>query len=80
MTREYGRSLKMHIFHEHFLNMDISFIMALRWMTFSIHVYETYYEGSVSQNFDIYLSFYFIVCRILFAEFLKKMRGDLIFI
>ena len=44
-----------------FLNMNISLIVPVKY--FSIHVDETHLEGSMSQNFDRGLSFWFIVCR-----------------
>ena len=43
-----------------FLNMDISLIISLSWLKTYIHIAEMCMEGSVSQNFDIGLSFYFM--------------------
>ena len=37
----------------HFFNMDILLIMRLTIIKIAIHVTETYWEGSISQNFDI---------------------------
>ena len=51
-------------FHIYFLNMDFSLIMALTCMKVCIHNAEICFEGSMSQHFDIGLSFCFIVCRI----------------
>ena len=42
--------------------MDISLIMNITGMKIAIHVAETRLEGRVSQNFDIGLSFCFILC------------------
>ena len=52
-----------HIFHIYFLNMDISLIMKITGMKIAIHVAEIRWEGRVSQNFDIGLSFCLILCR-----------------
>ena len=43
--------------------MDISLIKTIMGMKIAIHVAETHWEGRVSQNFDIALSFCFILCR-----------------
>ena len=43
--------------------MDISQTNALIGLNISIHIGETCFEGRVSQNFDLGLSFCFIVCR-----------------
>ena len=43
--------------------MDISLTNALIGLKTCIHTAETYFEGRVSQNFDLGLSFCFIVCR-----------------
>ena len=58
-----AKDSEKHIFHIYFLNMDISLIMTITGMEIAIHVAETHLEGRVSQNFDIGLSFCFIVCR-----------------
>ena len=39
---------KIHIFYQYFLNMDISLIVPLKSLKFSIHFGETRMEGSVS--------------------------------
>ena len=54
--------LKIAHFPHIFLNMDISLVNALICLEISIHIAETCSEGSVSQNFDIGLSFNFMVC------------------
>ena len=51
------------IFHMYFFNMDISLIMKMTGMKIAIHVAEIRWEGRVSQNFDIGLSFCLILCR-----------------
>ena len=43
--------------------MDISLTNALIGLKTSIHTAETCFEGIVSQNFDLGLSFCFLVCR-----------------
>ena len=43
--------------------MDISLTTALIGLKSFIHIAETCFEGSMSQNFDIWLSFCFVVCR-----------------
>ena len=43
--------------------MDISIILPLKSLKSSIHVNETYSEGSLSQNVDIGLSIFFIGSR-----------------
>ena len=60
------------IFHIYFLNMDFSLIMTLMCMKICIHSADICFEGSVSQNFDIGLSFCFMVCRI--WNFEKKCK------
>ena len=55
--------------------MDISLIKRPKSLKFLLHVGETHMEGSVSQNFNIGLSFCFIVTRISFFERkLKKIQ------
>ena len=54
---------KIIIFHIHFLNIDISLAMALTYLKTSTHIANTHLEGSVSQNVDIYFSFYFLLSR-----------------
>ena len=49
--------------------------MALRCLEIFIHIIEVCLEGSVSQNFDIRLSFCFMVCRKRkFAKITKKSQ------
>ena len=55
--------------------MDISLIMNITGMKIAIHVAETRLEGRVSQNFDIGLSFCFILCSRL--NFKKKKSQKL---
>ena len=43
--------------------MDFSLIMKLTGMTTAMYVAEINWEGRVSQNFDIVLSFSFIIFR-----------------
>ena len=43
--------------------MDISLIIRLICLKFGMYFLKMYMEGRVSQNFDIGLSFCFIVCR-----------------
>ena len=45
-----------------FLNMDISLIMALISLKICMCIAEIYMEGTVSQNFDLGLSFCFVQC------------------
>ena len=52
-------NLKIHIFHVYFLNMDISLIIALTSLKMCICIAEICMEGSVTQNFDLGLSFLF---------------------
>ena len=59
---EYAENWKIHIFHIYILNMDFSLIMKHTGMKTAMHVAETHWEGRVSQNFDIVLSFCFILC------------------
>ena len=64
----------MHIF----LNMDISIIISLKMC---IHVTKVCMEGSVSQNFDLGLSFGFMLCRRWnFEENGKKYQKFLVFL
>ena len=52
------------IFHIHFFNMAISPIISPIYLRTSIHIAETCLEGRVSQNSNIVLIFYFMVCKI----------------
>ena len=54
---------KIFIFHEYFFNTDISLIIGFIIMKFCIGVAEDCLEGSMSQNFNIGPSFYFMLCR-----------------
>ena len=56
-------NMKTHIFHVYFLNMDISLIIAPISLKICMYIAEIYMEGSVSQNFDLGLSFCFMQCR-----------------
>ena len=47
-------------FHFYFLNMDISLYTYSPIMKFCTGVDNTLLEGTVSQNFDLALSFYFM--------------------
>ena len=67
-----AENCEKHIFHIYFLNMDISLIMKITGMKIAIHVAEIRWEGRVSQNFDIGLSFCLILCMKI--ELLKKIQ------
>ena len=54
---------KKSFFSEHFLNKDISAIIAFSSSKFEMCIDEIHMEGSVSQNFDIGPSFYLRKCR-----------------
>ena len=56
-------NLKILIFHIYFLNKDISLTKALIYLKTWIYICEICLEGSVSQNFDLGLSFCFMVYR-----------------
>ena len=49
--------------HVKFLNMDISLIIALICLKLCMCISEICMEGSASQNFDLGLSFCFMLCR-----------------
>ena len=51
------------LFFLYFLNIDISFNIPSKLMKFEIHVLEGHSEGTVSQIFDLGLSFYFMQSR-----------------
>ena len=51
------------IFHEDFLNMNISLHVAHKSIIFKTYIKDVWMEGSMSQNFDLGLSFHFIKCR-----------------
>ena len=44
-------------------NMDISLIIALICLKICMFLAELCMEGTVSENFDLGLSFYFMLCR-----------------
>ena len=50
-------NLNIFDFHIYFLNMDISLVKALSCLKFFMYIAEICLQGSVSQNFDIGLSF-----------------------
>ena len=56
-------NMKTNIFHVYFLNMDISLIIAPISLKICMCIAEIDMEGSVSQNFDLGLSFCFMQCR-----------------
>ena len=56
-----------------FLNMDISLINAFICLKIYIHIAETCLKEKLSQDFDIGLSLYFMVCRI--REFENKIKN-----
>ena len=55
---EYAENWKIHILYIYF-----SLIKKHTGMEITMHVAENHWEGSMSQNFDIVLSFCFILCR-----------------
>ena len=63
---------KNNFFHIYSFNMDIYLIMKITGIKLVKHVAEIRLEGSVSQNFDIGLSFCFMLCRRL--NFFKKIQ------
>ena len=60
---EFVTNIKIIIFYVYFFNMDISLIMALIFLRICIHGTKVCLEGRVSQNFNIGLSFCFMLCR-----------------
>ena len=56
-------NLKILIFHVYFFNVDISLIIALICLKECMYIADIGMEGSMSQNFDLGLSFYFMLCR-----------------
>ena len=56
---EYTENWEIYIFHIYFLNMDFLLIMKLTVMNIAMYIAGTYWEGMVSQNFDIDLSFFY---------------------
>ena len=63
-----GHEFKKLIFSSHFLIQDISVNKTLRNIQFRIQTDEIQMEGTVSQMFEIGLSFYFMKCRNLFFK------------
>ena len=51
------------MFHVKFLNMNISLSIALICLKICMCISEICMEGSVSRNFDLGLSFCFMLCR-----------------
>ena len=56
-------NLKILIFYVYFLNMDISLVIALICLKIGMCITQMCMEGSMSQNFDLGLSFYFMLRR-----------------
>ena len=67
-------NLKILIFHVYFLNMDISLIIALIALKTCMYISGICMEGSVSQNFELGLSFCLMVCRR--RNFEKKYKNS----
>ena len=59
-----SHELENTFFHIYFFNLDFSLIMALIGIKNCTYNAKICFEGNVSQNFDIQLSFSFMVCRI----------------
>ena len=55
-------NLKILIFYVYFFNMDISLIIALICLKICMCISQMCMEGNMSQNFDLALSFYFMLC------------------
>ena len=69
------KNLKKLIFHVYFLNMDISLIISLICLKICMCIPEICMKGSMSQNFDLGLSFCFmLVRRWNFGEKYKKSQ------
>ena len=66
--------MKILIFHVYFFNMDISLIIALISFKTCMNIAGICVEGSVSQNFELGLSFCFMVCRR--RNFEKKIKNS----
>ena len=60
---------KILIFHQHFLNMDISLTFPLKLFKFLACILKIQTEESVSQNFDLGPSFSFMKCRKKYFDF-----------
>ena len=57
--------VKKLIFHQHFLNMEISFNTQRKGLKFCLCIFHYHMEGSVSQIFDLGLRFCFMNSRTL---------------
>ena len=55
--------LENSLFLKYFFNKDISFNIPWELMKFKINILEGHSEGTVSQIFDLVLSFYFMQSR-----------------
>ena len=73
------KNLKNLIFHVNFLNMDISIIIALICLKICMCISEICMEGSMSQNFDLGLSFCYVEDGVL-GENTKKRKSYPFFI
>ena len=51
--------VKIDFFYKHFLNMDISLNNQQNCFKFCLHIVHCHFEGTVSQIFDLGLSFCF---------------------
>ena len=71
-------NLKTPIFHVYFFNMDISLFIAF-CLKICICIAQICMEGTVSQNFDLGLSFCFMVCRTKHFEKKKKNHKSYLF-
>ena len=56
-------NLKILILHVYFLNMHILLIITPIYLITCMYITKICMEGSVSQNFDLGLSFCFMLCR-----------------
>ena len=56
-------NLKILIFHVYFLSIGISLIIVLICLKTCMCIADMCIEGGVSQNFDLGLSFCFMLCR-----------------
>ena len=52
--------MSQHFYHFYFLNIDISVTIQVFGLTFMVCVLKVTLEGSMSQYFDLGLSFYFM--------------------
>ena len=58
-----GREIKNQLFNMYFLIEDISLNNTFRSIQFLTHIHNIHMEGTVSQIFDLGISFCFIKCR-----------------